>query len=80
MDDRLRRGEDDIARRGARISLTSAQRRETPPEVYCCYSGFDGNLPPSKVFFLGSNIPCCWTSADHTNVPCRHACNAAMSL
>jgi hypothetical protein len=51
--------------------------------VHCCDSGFDENLPPSKVFFLGSNIPCCWTSADRTNVMfvnSEHTCNAAMSL
>ena len=58
MDGKQRRGENDDATRMP-PSLMSAQGRETLPEVQCCDSGFDENLPPSKVmafcffFFLG---------------------------
>jgi hypothetical protein len=69
MDDKPHRGENDIAQREVRISLMSSQGREEPLEVRCCDSGFDENLPPSKIFFLGgvTYLFCC-TVADHTNV------------
>jgi hypothetical protein len=57
MDDKPHRGENDIARRGVRISLMTAQGREPPLEVRYCDSGLDESLPPSKVFFSGCNIP-----------------------
>jgi hypothetical protein len=59
-------------------SLMTAQGREPLPEVKCCYSGFDGNLPPSKVRCRGESADVS-KHRDHTNVPAWRRSTSACS-